>query len=191
MRGMKREVLPTTLRDNDGNKVRRNDWGELFLSWWTGRWSPHGATNDNDDRYEHPLIVHDEAVADPLRKVASKATAPGPDGVTGMPDVRARLVAALQRRADGRENDEDRDWDFATTTFVKKTPRRDDSRTFPTDHDNEQLEQSGGDRIDKHEGRAYWTTPLSVSDPGDKREISCSRAVACRQGGHQQGLRHD
>lgn len=35
-------------------------------------------------------------------------------------DIRAYLRQALQRRADRRENDVDPDWDYTTTTLIKK-----------------------------------------------------------------------
>lgn len=168
MRAMRREVLPTRLRgDNNENEVGRNELGELFRDWWTARWSPQGATSERDNRYEYPVVVHDEALADALRKAASKATAPGPDGVTyailaGMlDDVRARLVEAMQRRVDGREKDEDRGWDFATTSFVKTTPRRDDSSIPPTDYDNL---KSVGDRPD-------WHDTTGVGESSGRRDV--------------------
>lgn len=82
LRSMRREVLPTMLLDGSNNEVGRNKWGELFRDWWTARWSPQGATREREDRHEYPLTVSDAGVADALGKVAGKATAPGPDGVT-------------------------------------------------------------------------------------------------------------
>lgn len=45
------------------------------------RWSPHGATDEQENRYEYPLTVSDEAVTDALHKVVGKAPTPGADGV--------------------------------------------------------------------------------------------------------------
>lgn len=44
---------------------------------------------------------------------------------------------------DGRENDEERDWDLKTTTFAKERQRRDDSSTCSTNNGDEQPEKCG------------------------------------------------
>lgn len=86
----------------------------------------HREVRDTEGRYEHTVPVWDDHVE---AAVPGRHAAPGPDGATcpmptDMPtDARTTFCRAMQRRADGHEEKDDRAWDYTTATTMKQ--RRD------------------------------------------------------------------
>lgn len=76
---MRRELLPTTLRDTDRTDVGRYEWDTLFRDEWTSRWIPTGKVAEHQDRDQCHLLVRYSNVSAALHKVSGRRTAPGPD----------------------------------------------------------------------------------------------------------------